>query len=46
VGLYSAGFEIMTEVLNHKIVQRTAMLGVDKKGQKNTVELNVEFSRK
>jgi hypothetical protein len=40
------GFEALTEVLNHKSVYRTALLGVeDAEGPKDTVELSVEWSR-
>jgi hypothetical protein len=46
VGLYIFGFEGLKDILNRKSVFRTALLGVENaEGPKNTVELNVEWSR-
>jgi hypothetical protein len=46
VGLYTAEFEVLTEVLNRKSVYSTALVVVEKpEGRNIKVELNVECSR-
>jgi len=45
VGLCTDGFEVLIEGLNHKSVYFTALLVVEKKGLRKTVEINVEWNR-
>ena len=43
MGLYTDGFDVITDIFNRKPVDRTALLGVENaEGPKDTVEVNVE----
>jgi hypothetical protein len=46
VGSCTDGFEVLTQIMNHKSVYCRALSGVQNaEGPKDTVELNVEWSR-